>query len=793
MPKPPKDPKRAPTKGEKVGSTRREALSSVAALGLLGGASSCASADDNAAGSSPFPGRIGQTLDESTPHYVPRTAAQPGAPNVILIVLDDVGFSDLGCYGGEIETPAIDALASGGLRYVNFRTTGVCSATRASLLTGLNPHSAGIGWLTFDDAGFPGYRGDLSRHAATLAETLNEAGYVSYHSGKWHVNAATSTSATGPVENWPLQRGYARSYWFQGHSTDFFRPSQVYDGNERISIDRDDYYATDDFSDRAITYIRDHVAQDPDTPFFLTLAHAAAHSPLQAVREDIDAERGNYNEGWDRIREQRLARQIDLGVVAPQTQLPQRNPGIDAWDDLSTGDRQLYARYMEVYAAMIRRVDMNTAKLIDTLETLGILDNTLIIVLSDNGGSPDGGLKGTTNLLAGRSGGVTNPQALAQLEDIGGPDTYVAYPAGWAMASNTPFRLYKHDTHLGGVADPLIVHWPRAIAQKGELRNQYVHAVDVLPTILECAGARPLDQLRGLTTKPVQGVSFASTFESPDAAETRHAQHFELSGLRAYYADGWRLVSKGRYGQPDDGWELFDVRQDCNETNDLAAGLPERVAALEARWSEAAREFDVLPINSQSNFRKSFAGFFAGGGRTRWELRPPIDLVPEEASPALVGRSHTIDIELAPTQRSDQGVLFAYGNMFLGVVLYVHDGQLIYEAAATPHTIKMQARLAEGATHIRFTHTLTARPWRGVNELFVDSVRVAAHEPDHFFFGRPMQGLQIGRNDAVPVSNAYTAPDPYSGVIRRVVVTLDNSPYSDEEIAATAAPPSVTR
>lgn len=769
--------------------SRRGALSGIAALGAASGMAGCATSGASPNGAEAFQGRIAPTLAQSTPAYLSDIQAPASSPNIIVIVLDDVGYSDFGCYGGEIPTPAIDALAAGGLRYSNFRTTGVCSATRASLYTGLNPHSAGIAWLTAADGGFPGYRGDLSPSAATLAETLSASGYGAYHCGKWHVNADASVTNVGPVENWPLQRGYRRARWFQGHSTDYFRPSKVFDGNQRVEIERDDYHATDDITDNAIRYVRDHVAQAPDRPFLLTIAHAAAHSPLHAPREDIAAFRGAFDEGWDAIREARLARQIALGIVPPTTRLPPRNPGVLAWAELSDAQRRLYARYMEIYAAVLHRLDHNIARLVQALRDVGAFENTLLVLLSDNGGSPDGGLTGTPNLL-GSIGGISVDEALAQIDELGGADTYPMYPMGWAMASNTPFRLYKHDTHLGGVADPLIVHWPRAIAARGEVRGHYAHVCDVFPTLLASARVAALAFRRGQPTNPIQGVDFSDSFARADAPETRREQHFEMNGTRALYADGWRLVSKGRFQQPDDGWELFNLAETCNELDDQAAAHPERVAEFERRWLAAARRYDVFPIDTRSTREKSLAPFFQGSTRSRWEYFPPIDLIPEEAAPELIGRSYSIGFELAaPLRASDEGVLFAFGNLFLGHVLYLRDGRLVHEMVSRPRAMRTEARAPIGATRIQLTHRLNARPWRGAVALIADGRTLVDQAHERVVFGRVMQGLQIGRNGSAPVSNAYGRPFAFSGAILRVTIDLDTSPYSSAEMEAALRSP----
>jgi arylsulfatase len=394
-------------------------------------------------------------------------------------------------------------------------------------------------------------------------------------------------------------------------------------------------------------------------------------------------------------------------------------------------------------------------------------------------------------MLAGRSGGVTIPEAVAVLESVGGPNSYAMYPTGWAAASNTPFRLYKHDTHLGGVADPLIIHWPQSISEGGQIRRQYAHVCDVLPTLAKCAGIDIPRQRNGVATRTIQGISFDTALFRDDAPESRLEQHFELSGSRAIYTDGWRLVSTGRFDQPSDRWELFDVRVDLNETNDLSPARPELVEQLERRWFAAAERYDVLPIDTRSQRDKSFANFYAGGERSEWSYFPPIDLIQPEAAPVLFGRTHTIEITTEPLSASDQGVLFAYGNMFLGCVAFIRGGQLHYEYRSWPNRVhRISTSVRPGVNSIGVNHQLTARPWAGVTTLLVNGQPAAELGSNQWPFGRTFQGLQIGKNEGVPVSDLYDAPFAFSGVIRRVRISLDNSAYTPADIARANSPPS---
>ena len=769
--------------------SRRETLGGMAALGSAAAAMSASKTQAAPApeqNEAPFRGKVGETFDESTPDYLPHRKKDPSQPNIVAIMVDDVGYSDFGCYGSEIRTPAIDRLATNGLQYTNFRTTGVCSATRACFLTGLNNHSAGIGWLTYEDSGYPGYRGRLAPDAPTIAEALSAGGYRSYLSGKWHVNSAESSTSAGPFDNWPAQRGFHRSYWFQGHSTDFFRPMNFFDGNESVTVG-EDFYATHDISRKALGYVKDHMAVHPDTPFFVYIAHPAAHSPLQAPADSIARQKGRYDRGWDVIREERFNRQKELGLIPAGTRLPDPNPGILPWTELAPERQRLYARYMEIYAAMVEEIDSTIAELQVTLDELGILDNTIIVLFSDNGGSPDGGLLGSANLLSGRIGGMSLEQCLDMFGDIGGPDSYPMYPAGWAAASNTPYRLYKHDSHLGGVADPLIVHWPKQTAGEEKLRPNYLHTIDLYPTLLEAAGVPPLETVRGMKAKPLHGRSALATLKDADSPETRTEQHFEMEGSRALYSDGWRLVSKTRDPRAADGWELFDVTEDINETNDLSQRHPEIAARLVERWEELARKYDVFPIDSRPGRRKSMAAFLSGDTRSEWVFHPPVSVLLPEAAPELIGRSNEIEFSIAPFEQQHEGVLFAYGNMFCGRVLYIRDGKLFHELALKPHSVIDSVAIPEGTRNITIIQHLTKRPWKGRYDILFDGQRAYRQHHDRLLFSRAMQGLQIGANHGVPVSSS--CQHAFSGTIKQARFRLDTTPYTEKEIEYLLKPP----
>ena len=473
-----------------------------------------------------FEGRVGRVFATSEPAWRQRRTAPTGAPNVVVMVADDLGFSDLGCYGSEIPTPNIDALAGAGLRYTNFHVAPLCSPTRASLMTGRNAHAVGMGQVAHIDAGFPGYTGELPEHQPSMAEMFRANGYSTFAIGKWHLCKNADLSEAGDKHSWPLQRGFDQYYGFLEALTNFHHPHRMYEGNSVVDTDQypDGYYLTDDLTDRAVRMIREVKAADPAKPFFLYYAHGAVHAPLHAKRADIEAIRGMYDAGWDTIRERRLARQIELGIVPAGTELPPRNtePGEDvvAWDSLTADEQTVFARYMECYAAMVRTIDDSVGAIRAELERHGQLDNTIFIFTSDNGASREGGAAAASPTsatpAAPRGSPPSTDDALARLDEIGGPTTWPHYPRGWAMACNTPFRLYKISTFRGGHSVPLVVSWPARIAADQIVRTQYTHVTDVLPTLAQLTGVEPLTSRNGQPADPLDGVTFVPTLDDAD-------------------------------------------------------------------------------------------------------------------------------------------------------------------------------------------------------------------------------------------------------------------------------------
>ena len=526
-----------------------------------------------------FEGEVGRVFATSEPWWPPRPTAPEGAPNIVVILVDDLGYADLGCYGSEIATPNIDRLAAGGLRYTNFHSAPMCSPTRASLLTGMEPHLAGVGTVAHSDPGFPGYAMEIAEDVVTLPETLRGAGYATYMVGKWHLSKDSDQSDAGPRDSWPCQKGFDRYYGVLDAFTNLHQPHRLVSDNQAVETDSypDDYYFTDDITDRAIAMMKAGKAADPTKPFFTYVAHGAVHAPLHAPAEAIARQKGRYDAGWDALRESRYRRQQELGIVAPDTELAPRNtePGNDvqAWDSLPPEHQEVFARHMEVFAAMVETVDASTGRILAALEEMGELDNTLVIFTSDNGASREGEEMGTSSYMVHLLAGDDIDADRARLDLMGGPQTSPHYPRGWAMAGNTPFRLYKINTHAGGHTVPFIVNWPSRLRdQAGTLRRQYAHVSDLMPTFLDLIGIEPRTERHGAPAKPITGTTMAPTFSDADAPDTRTEAVYEMIGHRGFYRDGWEVVTlHAPWTRFDDAeWELYDLRNDPTELHDLA-------------------------------------------------------------------------------------------------------------------------------------------------------------------------------------------------------------------------------
>lgn len=747
-----------------------------------------------------FRGVIGRYRSESTPWW-PEPAQPPaGAPNVLIIVLDDVGFAQLGCFGSDIETPTLDALAANGLRYANFHTTALCSPTRACVLTGRNHHSAGMGRIVELPTGFPGYTARIPKSCGFLSEMLTPHGYAAYAVGKWHLTPEDEYHLGAPRERWPLGRGFERFYGFFGGETNQFAPA-LYADNHRVPPPRsfeDGYHLTEDLVDHAIEFVQDLRAADPDKPFFLYFATGACHSPHQAPREWIERYRGRFDAGWDVWREQTLARQKASGLLPQHTELSPRPDWVPAWDELSDDQRRVAARFQECFAAFLSHADHHLGRLIGFLRELGELDNTLIIALSDNGASSEGGVTGSLNDLRTWNITGTPPQeALARIDEIGGPYTHNNYPWGWTVAGNTPFRRWKREVHEGGVADPLIVHWPRGIRARGEVRRQYVHAIDITPTVLEAAGIPPPAEIAGVPQKPIEGVSFAYSFDDAAAPSRRETQYYEMFGCRAIYHQGWKAVVYHPIAAPEpsfdeDRWELYHVEHDISECHDLADAEPERLRTLIDLWWREAEKYQVLPLDN-SPFEAIFGeGHPTRPARSRYVYYPGGAPVPEEAAANVRNRSHTITAEVEIPPEGAEGILLTQGSGLGGYAFFVRQNRLHYVhnfVRLEEHRITSDAELTPGAHVLSFRFEKTGEH-QGKGTLLIDGVAVGSVELPRFTrtrFSLTGDGLTCGYAIALPVCDDYRPPFRFTGAIKRVVVEVEGPPFVDPAGEAEAA------
>lgn len=735
-----------------------------------------------------FKGRIGRYATESQPWWPDRIKPRAGTPNILIVLFDDVGFSDFGCYGSTIRTPVIDRLSQNGLRYTGFHTTAMCSTTRAAMLTGRNHHSVGMGCLANFDSGYPGYRGKISKEAGTLAEILRPAGYRNYMVGKWHVTPLTESGATGPFDGWPLGRGFDRFYGFLDAETDQYSPELVRDNSHVDAPGTFDtgYHLTEDLFDNAITFIANHIAELPDTPWMTFIAPGACHAPHQAPLDLIKSYHDEFTHGWDVERDRRLTRQKEMGVVPPDTVLPPRNAGVQPWEAHSQDEQTVFARLNAAYAAMLEHTDQNLGRLIDFLEVAGQLDNTITLVLSDNGASQEGGPLGYVNAMGPYNGAPEDiPTKLARLDDIGGPDTHSNFPWGWAMTSNTPLRRYKQNTHGGGVRDPLVIHWPEGLAAKGELRHQFAHVCDLVPTLIEITGVTPPETINNITQMPFEGVSFAASLYDANASPRAKPQYFEMFGHRGIWADGWKAVSYHAPGSAfeDDVWELYHLDSDFSEVTDLVRQEPERLKRMVDAWWAEAEACKVLPLDDRFAERFAENSVRFQGQRTEFVFHRGVGHVPSDVAPDVRARNYSIEADVEIPAGGANGVLIAHGDATSGYSLYVRDGRLCHSINIGGQVctvvsdrpvpegeaiLGLRARVTPGEAHRDFELTINGAP--------------AGHgrAPRGFAILISWSGLDIGRDRGTTVVN-YPGPFEFTGLLRKVTFNLEPQEKMDSE------------
>ncbi len=745
-------------------------------------------------GTDAFEGTIGTTAAESQPWWPTRPHPGEGAPDVIIILIDDLGFSHFGCFGSTIDTPHIDRLAAGGLRYTNYHVTPLCSPTRAALLTGRNHHEVGMRALANFNTGFPNMRGHITNHAATVGEVLRDEGYTTFALGKWHLCQMEDASAAGPYDQWPCQRGFDRFYGFLEGETDQFHPELVYDNHpvDPPASPEEGYHLSEDLIDRGLGFVHDSVSVRPDRPFLMYLAFGATHAPHQAPPSYLEKYRGRFDQGWDEVRAEWFARQHDMGLLPPGTQLAPRNPGVEAWDEMPEDHRVLAARLQEAFAAFLDHTDAQIGRLLDGLERLGRLDNTLIFLQSDNGASQEGGPFGVLHEMKFFNGILETPEeAIHRLDDIGGPHSHANYPWGWAQAGNTPFKWYKQNTHEGGVHVPLIVHWPAGITDGGAIRDQFHHVNDIVPTIYEVLGVTPPETYRGLDQVPVTGTWLRYTFTDADAPTRKTAQYFEMVGHRAVAVDGWKAVTRHQAGVPydDDVWELYHLDEDRSECNDLAEQEPERLAAMIERWWQEAEAHGVLPLDDRlvELFGARFVEHSPHRPDRRYTYRPPMAPLPSQVGASLGARSWELRA-CVDRPAGAGGVLYASGTANAGLSLFVQGDRLVfdYNAFGDHQVVESAEPLPVGPCELGVRFLREGKHGRA--ELLVDDAVCGSTPIPLVMRMMSSTGPSVGLDHGSPVSDRYASPFPFEGTLERVDIELLSRPAPDAaEVAARAA------
>ena len=742
-----------------------------------------------------FEGRIAPYHWDAEPFWPPAPEPPADAPNVVVVLLDDVGFAQLGCFGSDIDTPHIDRLADTGLRYTNFHTTALCSPTRACVLTGRNHHSVGMGRIIQLATGFPGYDARIPRSCGFLPEMLTPHGYAAYAVGKWHLTPEDETHMGASRERWPLGRGFERWYGFFEGETHQNAPALVHDSHQvhpPRSVE-EGYHFTEDMIDHAIEYLVDLRHVDTEKPFFLYVAPGACHSPHQAPAEWIERYRGRFDDGWDAWRDATLARQKAAGILPEHTVLSERPEWVPAWDSLSDRARTVYARFMEAFAGFLSHTDDQIGRLVQHLDETGELDNTIFMVLSDNGASSEGGAIGSINdVRTWNAVEQSVEEHLERLDEIGGPRIHNNYPWGWTVAGNTPFRRWKREVHEGGVADPLVVSWPKGMrdGRGSGLRDQYVHAIDLVPTILEAIGIDAPEAVHGIPQRPIEGTSFLPTVADEDTADAHTTQYYEMFGCRAIYHDGWKAVTYHPIQDDAPGidkvpWELYDTKADPAETNDLAAAEPERLQAMIDRWWTEAGRYKVLPLDNRPFSELVLSRPERIPARSRYVYRPHHHMIPEPVAVNVKNRPHTITATVEVPEGGCHGSIIGQGSYLGGWGLFVGtDGIPAYVHNLTSreiHRVAGSAPLTPGRHELVFRYgRLAATP--KLAQLLVDGEIVGEAEIPRFTWNRFSicgQGLTCGWSNAPAVCDDFVAPFPFTGGLDPVVIEVEGAPVVD--------------
>ncbi len=743
-----------------------------------------------------YEGKIGKTYKLSDPPQFPKPVTAPeGAPNIVVILLDDTGFGQYSTFGGGIPSPTLDRLASEGLRYNRFHTTALCSPTRAALLTGRNHHTAATGVITEAATGYEGYTCILPRSCGTIAEVLRQNGYMTAMFGKNHNTPAWETSDAGPFDRWPNGQGFDHFYGFNAGDMNHWDPLLVENRNRVPRSKNPNYHLTEDLADQSIAWLRNVKSIAPSKPFFLYVAPGANHAPHHAPKEWIDKFQGQFDAGWDAYRATTFERQKQLGVIPADAKLTTRSEGLPAWDSLSVGQKKVYARMMEVYAGFSAHVEHHMGRIIDAVKELPDAENTIFVYLvGDNGSSAEGGLEGSLNENLFFNGFPEKwEENLAHIDEIGGPKWFNHFPSAWAHAMNTPFQWTKQvASHFGGTRNPLIISWPARIKDRGGLRSQFLHVIDIVPTLYEAAGVTPPDMLNGIEQKPIEGVSFLQTFTDAKTPETRTTQYFELLVNRGIYHDGWMASSlsfspwtpvRGEFDPLTAKWELYHVDDDFTQAENLAAKHPEKIKELEALfWTEAQR-YHVLPLdwraierlNTEAQGRPRLTG-----GRNRFVYYPGQIALPDGASPPVLNKSFRITAEIEIPETGADGMIYTHGGLTGGFGLYLKErkAHFVYNMLAIERFKISSGPLPTGKVTLVVDLVYEGKPGEVgkaamvrllANDKPVGEGRLSRTIPNQISLG---EGVDVGMDTGSAVDFDYPLPFPFTGEITSVTIEL---------------------
>jgi arylsulfatase A-like enzyme len=747
----------------------------------------------------PFKGKVGRTIGESTPDWPPLARAPEGAPNVLYIVLDDVGYAALGCYGSPVcKTPHMDKLAKNGIRYNNFHTTALCSPSRSAFLTGRNHHSNAMACITEGSTGFPGSYGRVPLANGFLSEMLTPFGWTAFAIGKWHLTPNEDMNLGCNRKWWPLGRGFDRFYGFLGGEVDQWTPWLAYDNHfiKPPKTPEEGYHNVPDLTEKAKEFIADLKQVAPDRPFFLYFCPGACHAPHHAPKEWIAKYKGAFDAGWDDYREKALENQIKMGICPPGTRLSPRDPDVELWANLNKQEKEVYAHQMEVYAAYLSYVDHYIGELIAFLEDMDQLDNTLILLVSDNGASAEGGPHGSFNEnLFFNNIPDTVKQNLKHIANWGDPTTYPHYSWGWTHATNSPFRRWKRETARGGTSDLCIVHWPKGFKEKNAIRQQFVHAIDLVPTVLDALKMKSPLSINGVVQSQIEGVSFAATFNNPNAKIPREAQYFEMLGQRAIYLDGWRAYSPWPLGKvitskdlDNEKWMLFNIDTDFSEAEDLAAKNPGKTAEMRELWWAMANKYKVLPLDGSSVERLAAPRPQMSGPRSKYVYFPGTGEVEAANAADMRNRSFSITADVEVPKGGAQGVLLAQGGMIGGMTFFVNKDQNLQFShnyvGLEEYKVISKDKVPEGKLTLSMQFQVTGPPdfkagkgAPGTATLFVNGKQVGIGKiavTCPLAYSLSGDGLSCGRDTLTPVSADYHGENAFTGTIRRVIVDIGN-------------------